>query len=612
LPADPPGQPCTVPVYDPGTGTGRMLAIDLDPSRGRDRGNPAAQVSVQANGLAELVARFGGRSIADVSPSGGRHIFVVFTASLPWRELRDMARALSLRFPAVDPAPMCSLGGQISPPGSRHKSGGWRLLTMPLSDARAALEHPNGPEIWTALLTEFAAELQRAEPLEAPGDVPDGAELDVGGVPWIPRLGGRAPLGADLEHVVRTGRWDRTRYPGRSEARMAVLSAAVARGWQLADVRSAIISGAWCGLPALYERRSEPGRMDRLLPLEWRRAIGFVVGEKNMRKWPTSDLKTRPPAGTIDVADEFGLIRQWITSVDCAVRDPERIKGWGGRAIAVRMVLAAIGQAAMVSGSTVIEFGTRNLALYSALGHRTVGRVLTMLRNEDDPLLDLVSVRKLARADRYRLRIPDCYADSVRWRRRRAGRIEAIHPAFLLLGGTAGLVYGVLGEASVRGAEVARDARLSASAVSAVLRVLAEHGLAERGPGGWCRGPVDLDAAAESTGAADMQREREERYSNDRASWRARLRMYQGARHVPTSARDGWLSLDDADEYNEVCRWPVIRDDTVRAPPRPAGQQSRECALSPCSWIVPTRGSGGPSATALRCLAARSWHEWRR
>ena len=34
LPTEPPGQPCTVPVYDPGTGTGRLLALDLDPSRG--------------------------------------------------------------------------------------------------------------------------------------------------------------------------------------------------------------------------------------------------------------------------------------------------------------------------------------------------------------------------------------------------------------------------------------------------------------------------------------------------------------------------------------------------------------------------------------------------
>jgi hypothetical protein len=41
-------------------------------------------------------------------------------------------------------------------------------------------------------------------------------------------------------------------------------------------------------------------------------------------------------------------------------------------------VLAAIGQAAMVSGSSTIEFGTRNIALYSALSHRTVSRVLRM------------------------------------------------------------------------------------------------------------------------------------------------------------------------------------------------------------------------------------------
>jgi hypothetical protein len=43
--------------------------------------------------------------------------------------------------------------------------------------------------------------------------------------------------------------------------------------------------------------------------------------------------------------------------------------------------------------------------LHAALGHRTVGRVLAQLRNEPDPLLDLVSVRKLARADRYGCRV---------------------------------------------------------------------------------------------------------------------------------------------------------------------------------------------------------------
>ena len=33
LPAEPPDQPATIAVYDPATGTGRMLALDLDPAR---------------------------------------------------------------------------------------------------------------------------------------------------------------------------------------------------------------------------------------------------------------------------------------------------------------------------------------------------------------------------------------------------------------------------------------------------------------------------------------------------------------------------------------------------------------------------------------------------
>ncbi len=132
----------------------------------------------------------------------------------------------------------------------------------------------------------------------------------------------------------------------------------------------------------------------------------------------------------------------------------------------------------------------------------------------------------------------------------------------------------MLGPDEVRGAEVARTARLSASATSAALRVLAEHGLAGRGPGGWRRGAVALDGVAESTGAADLQREREERYRADREGWRSRLRQYQAARQVRPAARDGWWSLDDGDEYDEMCRWPVLSDDFVRGPPSAEARES--------------------------------------
>lgn len=598
LPADPPGQPATVPVYDAGSGTGRVLVLDLDVARagvtahggtGRQHhelcADPAAAVAAQAAAIARLVSELGGQVLADVAPSGGRHLFVTFAAALPWRELRDLCSAIALRFPAIDTAPMAGLGGQISPPGSRAKRGGWRVLTTPLSEALAAVEYPNGPEVWDALLTEFAAELQTLEHqvlhllddqvLHQHGDGRLAPELDDTGVPWVPRVGGRANLGPELDRVARTGRWDRTRHPGRSEARMAILAAAAARGWRLADVRAAVASGAWKGVTDLYHRASEPGRMDRLLPAEWKKAVAFVAGEKNVRGWLTSDVNHAPTAPT-GGADEFGLIRQWVTGTSCAAADAERVKGWGRRAVAVRQLLAAIGQAAMVSGSTVLEFGTRNLSLHSGLSQRTVSRLLVMLRSEPDPLIDWVSPRRLARADRYQLRIPDRYAESVRWRRRRAGRIDGIHPAFLVLGGTAGLVHQVLDGTGARGAEVARAARLSPSATSAALRVLAGHGLAERGRGGWRRGNVHLEDIATSTGAADLHRERAERYQADRESWRARLAQYASARNAVVTPRDGWWPLDDEGEWEALLfsRWPVLGEDFVRGPPSAGARES--------------------------------------
>ena len=109
----------------PASATGRMLVLDLDVSRaGRaadgaavhdDRQRGAVEVATQALAIAELVARCGGQVLADVAPRGGRHIYVLFAAALPWRELRDLCRAMALRFPSIDPAPMSSLGGQISP-----------------------------------------------------------------------------------------------------------------------------------------------------------------------------------------------------------------------------------------------------------------------------------------------------------------------------------------------------------------------------------------------------------------------------------------------------------------------------------------------------------------
>ena len=215
------------------------------------------------------MARCGGQVLADAAPSGGRHVFVVFAAALPWRELRDLCRAVALRFPAVDPAPMASLGGQVSPPGSRHKRGGWGR-SRAADQVRAAIEHPSGPPVWAALLAEFAAELQQADQrTRAAAATISEAELDDAGVRGCPASAAAPPSARSSTR--RPARGSGTGHVTRAaEARMAVSCAAAAGGWCLADVRSAAGSQVWPGLAGLYHRRSEPARMDRLLAYEWR------------------------------------------------------------------------------------------------------------------------------------------------------------------------------------------------------------------------------------------------------------------------------------------------------------------------------------------------------
>jgi hypothetical protein len=158
------------------------------------------------------------------------------------------------------------------------------------------------------------------------------------------------------------------------------------------------------------------------------------------------------------------------------------------------------------------------------------------------------------------LRIPVTYAEQARWRRRRAGRIEAIHPVFALLGGAAALTYAALSPDETTAADVARTAALSQSSVAAALRILGMHGLAAHGPRGWRRGPVSLDDAATETGADQAHADRQAAYAADRAIWRMLI--------------DAWLSVrgtrriaEDADSYASHSPITLARADKT---PRPA------------------------------------------
>lgn len=64
---------------------------------------------------------------------------------------------------------------------------------------------------------------------------------------------------------------------------------------------------------------------------------------------------------------------------------------------------------------------------------------------------------------------------------------------------------------------------LSSTAVSVALAGLAEHGLAERGPGAWRRGPADLGAVSVVLGVPALLAALQARYRAERKDWRAFL-----------------------------------------------------------------------------------------
>ena len=88
----------------------------------------------------------------------------------------------------------------------------------------------------------------------------------------------------------------------------------------------------------------------------------------------------------------------------------------------------------MKTGSRYVAFGVRSLSVATGLDHTTVAAHLRALRDEDDPLIDLIENDRGLAGDLYQLRIPDEIADRasrVAWR---PGKLHALRPVFRELG----------------------------------------------------------------------------------------------------------------------------------------------------------------------------------
>jgi DNA-binding transcriptional ArsR family regulator len=552
----------------------RCLAADFDVSRGGRH-----QVDRDTAAFAELIEVCGGRSFADVSPNGGRHVYVLWTRPRPLVEIRPLIRALCAFFPSLDPAPMLNpAAGCIRPPGARHRSGGHQKLTTPLLEAANFAMNPCGPEVWNVLLDRLSPDL----PEEA-GPVLPAEFRETSRAP-----GPGARLSDRVEGIARSGTWDPNRYRSPSEARQAVITAAAALGWSLADVAARVESGAWPGLAGLYARYS-PRTRRTALGRDLRKANDHLARERTARN---SNTRGTTHSGGIGVAVgkrlselEAGSEYRWIRAWWNAVRATESTR-WADRSgLSKRLVLRALGAMAQRRGSRVLEVGVRSLALACGLDHSTVSVVLRALRDELDPVIELLEPAKGERADRYTLRVPDAALHSAAWRRWKSGIIEAIHPVFRELGPTAALVHETLADNPIHRRDITRAAVLSPSTVDHALLLLAEHGLAERDPrSGWRRGPVHLDRVAASLGITDLVERLISRYRTERVAWREFLDRL--GRRTPPRSRV-------APNPREKPVWPTA----LTAPP-PADQDEADYDRT----LAGTGTRGGESAPAVDIL----------
>jgi hypothetical protein len=526
-----PAVPAAVPIYS-AAGDTRVLVIDLDSSRGG-----ADAVLRDAAAVRDLIGAAGGRLITDESPSGGWHLYVPFTVPVGFHQARDLALALAVRTPTMDPSPNQNLtDGLIRPPGSVHPSGGHQILHGSLTDAQHLAATGNPPAVLTALTTLLQAELTAISrgAQHTPNPAIDTAEQ-------LPRRSGARELPADYLRIARTGTYDTTKYRSPSEARQAVLDAAVWAGLTLPAVLARIENGTWPGLSAFYTRYRHPRTRRTAILADWRKAIAYVTAQRSrkstqtlVRKSPTSGPPSHGGAPTIIDQDqhrtrgtpgEYQWIRTWWTAL--SLLEHTRYADRAG--IGKRWVLRAMGEAAMKTGSRYVAFGTRSLSIATGMDHTTVAAHLRALREEDDPLIDLIENDRGLAGDLYTLRIPDDTAARVARIAWKAGKLHALRPAFRELGHPAAFVYEALEHTRgrpQRSFDLTDATGLSRTAVYEALETLAAWNLVESRAGRWTIVPgASLHQLAEQFGCVDTVRALVKRHRDERARYRRVLRV---------------------------------------------------------------------------------------
>jgi hypothetical protein len=564
------------------TSAGRthLIALDFDDKRG-GRGAVDADLATAA----EWITRCGGVIVTDHSP-GGRHLLVPLaigtTASAV--EMNHLVRLLAARLPTLDITPNTNPAtGCLSAPGTATKTGdGYRRLECPLDAALEAFTTRSSPGLLPRLYELLGAIKSRATTLtEPPAAGMAGYCVDVGDDQRLaPQYVRDDPMHPDIaayaQHgVMPTGQ---RQWPTNHEARMAVVTAAIARGHSRGSLRVLMATGGpWHhGLGHAYERYKN-GR-ERALDRDFTRALDWLC--TNVLKYRHPQHKRRNSQGGKGGTGPRGPseLRVWLANA-LAWTDREfagKRYRWTVYAVLQTLAWHAYMTGEQKNGTWVVAAGGRSLSLATGLlSEDAVWRVLKDLRDRPGAPLILTRSHVGTEADAYALTMQNAVATGEVAAQR--VRVEPVHDAWSVVGHHLRRIYELIAcHGLTATADVYAAAAVSRTTGADAVIALEILGLLTRtGRGTVAVGPTTLDSVAAAHHTETLRQERIGRFRAERAQWHAWLDARDQARDEATAAA---LERATPADHHEAARtfWEAVR---ANAPPGDTDEDAERHAI---------------------------------
>lgn len=508
-----------------------LLALDFDDSRG---GRAAVEADVAT--AAEWITRCGGVIVTDRSPTGAHLLCpLAVGTTATFDEMNHLVRLLEARLPTLDKTPNTNPdSGCLSAPGTPAKHGGYRQLDGPLSAAVEAFTTRSAPTLLPRLYELLGAVKSRpptrsrstaADHVSTPADYCTGTGLDERLAPaWVRD----DPIHPDIAHYAQYGtlptgqrQWDT-----HSEARMAVLTAAIARGHSRASIAALMAPGApWhAGLGAAYSRYRHHAHV--ALERDFTKALNWLCENPLKHRHPQHKTKNSQggkgktgPCGPTSLRAWLAAALQWAD-----VEFKGKRYRWTVHAVLQALASNAHRAGEQINGVWVVGVGGRSLSLGTGLlSEDAVWRVLRELR--DTPGSPLLLTRRGVGIE------PDSYAltspagiTATRAQTQRV-RIEPVHDGWAVVGHHLRRIYELVAHHGLTTrAELYAAAAVSASAGDEAVTALEIVGLLTRtGRGTVAAGTGALDVIAAAHDTDGLRAGRIARYRAERDQWHAWL-----------------------------------------------------------------------------------------